>query len=306
MATFVSLGDVHDAREWLGSAGREVWRTFFLNPAAGSREPQAFLIEYGPGVVLQTHFHDVDEYQVVLEGQGTLGRHALAPHTVHHARAWTPYGPIVAGPTGLSFLTLRAQRDSSGPRKLPQQQPALDAVPARMPWQAAELVSLPPAYESFSRRSLQRIADGRGPLADVVVMPPDSIHDVSGLDETGGAFIALLRGSLRVSAGSCRAPAVAFAATDEGTVKLVSGADGAAVLVLRFAAHDAGVARRDAPNEPAVWRCSVCGSTYDERMGDPTADVPHGTPWTALPDDWRCPDCDAPRAAFELSGGRTP
>src|SRR5207253_2057071 len=65
MPAFLSLDRVQDTREQLG-VGRSVWRTWFLNPPPGTREPQAFLIEYGPGFVLQTHFHDVDEYQVVV------------------------------------------------------------------------------------------------------------------------------------------------------------------------------------------------------------------------------------------------
>ena len=303
MTGFVSLEEVRGMREQLG-AGREVWRTFFLNPPAGTREPQAFLIEYGPGFVLPTHYHDVDEYQVVVGGGGTLGRHALAACTVHHARAWTPYGPIVAGPQGLSFLTLRAQRDSAGPRKLPQALAALQDVPARRPWQASEAVTLPPPGDAVQATPLQGIAQAGGPAADLIVLPAGATHEVATGSTDGGLYVALLRGSLRLGAGPCRAPAIAFVPDEAGPVRLAGGSDGAAVLVLRFG-------RGAAPGRPAplaagpLWQCSLCGSVYDERSGDASAGVAPGTPWSSLPDDWHCGDCDAPHAAFEpLPAGR--
>ena len=30
---------------------------------------------------------------------------------------------------------------------------------------------------------------------------------------------------------------------------------------------------------------------YDEDVGDPTQDVPPGTPFSRLPEGWVCPDC---------------
>ena len=43
----------------------------------------------------------------------------------------------------------------------------------------------------------------------------------------------------------------------------------------------------------AVYRCPDpdCGYTYDEAEGNPREGFPPGTPWSAVPDDWNCPDC---------------
>jgi alkane 1-monooxygenase len=38
-------------------------------------------------------------------------------------------------------------------------------------------------------------------------------------------------------------------------------------------------------------RCPACGYVYDEVTGDPREGFPAGTPWSAVPDDWCCPDC---------------
>ncbi|KAA5608944.1 rubredoxin [Rhodovastum atsumiense] len=44
--------------------------------------------------------------------------------------------------------------------------------------------------------------------------------------------------------------------------------------------------------------CGVCWHVYDPTEGDPDRRVPPGTAFTALPQDWRCPICDATRIVF--------
>ena len=43
----------------------------------------------------------------------------------------------------------------------------------------------------------------------------------------------------------------------------------------------------------SAFRCPDpdCGYVYDEARGHPREGFPPGTPWSAVPDDWRCPDC---------------
>lgn len=40
-----------------------------------------------------------------------------------------------------------------------------------------------------------------------------------------------------------------------------------------------------------MYRCEVCGYEYDE--------VAEGTLFKDLPDDWKCPICNAAKDAFE-------
>ncbi len=39
------------------------------------------------------------------------------------------------------------------------------------------------------------------------------------------------------------------------------------------------------------YKCKACYYTYDPRVGDPAADVPPGTAFEDLPEDWFCPIC---------------
>ena len=46
------------------------------------------------------------------------------------------------------------------------------------------------------------------------------------------------------------------------------------------------------------WECSVCGYTYDPELGDPENNVPAGTAFEQLPEDWVCPVCGASKSQF--------
>lgn len=52
----------------------------------------------------------------------------------------------------------------------------------------------------------------------------------------------------------------------------------------------------------ARMECGICWHVYDPAEGDPVWQIPAGTPFTALPEDWTCPNCDAPRAKFMVLG----
>jgi alkane 1-monooxygenase len=75
----------------------------------------------------------------------------------------------------------------------------------------------------------------------------------------------------------------------------------------RVAAHyggDLSKANRGRAPEPAMVtrdqtvlgdapaaRCPGCGYTYVVAKGDEHEGLPAGTPWSAIADDWCCPDC---------------
>ena len=55
--------------------------------------PQAFLVIQPPGAVTPAHFHEPNQFQVFVEGDGRIGAHPTAPLTVQYANGHTPYGP---------------------------------------------------------------------------------------------------------------------------------------------------------------------------------------------------------------------
>jgi rubredoxin len=43
--------------------------------------------------------------------------------------------------------------------------------------------------------------------------------------------------------------------------------------------------------EAFMYKCTICGYEYDEAA--------EGVPFESLPNDWKCPVCNAPKDAFE-------
>ena len=48
----------------------------------------------------------------------------------------------------------------------------------------------------------------------------------------------------------------------------------------------------------AIMECKICWTPYDPAEGDDTRQIEPGTPFVALPEDWKCPNCDAPKEQF--------
>lgn len=44
--------------------------------------------------------------------------------------------------------------------------------------------------------------------------------------------------------------------------------------------------------------CEVCSYVYDPQLGDELQNIPPGTPFSELPDDWVCPICAAAKSDF--------
>jgi rubredoxin len=48
--------------------------------------------------------------------------------------------------------------------------------------------------------------------------------------------------------------------------------------------------------------CLTCGYIYEPIKGDDRSQIPAGTDFESLPQDWRCPVCGAPKARFQNIG----
>jgi rubredoxin len=54
-------------------------------------------------------------------------------------------------------------------------------------------------------------------------------------------------------------------------------------------------------SETSTQTCSICGFQYDPEEGDPAMGIPPGTPFEDLPEDYKCPICNAGKEYFNPS-----
>jgi hypothetical protein len=204
-------------------------------PKDGSLYPMAFLVEQDPGCAAPAHFHQADQFQVVLAGEGRLGTHDVAPVTVHFTGAWSPYGPLVAGDTGLHYFTLRNGWDP-GARYMTEDRSVLRTVPGR---RHREAVAAPRPVSPASidtgpscETCLPDSDDGLG--ARRYTLPPGA--QVTGPDpgRGNGQYWVVIGGSLLHDGTELAARACLFLSPDEPAFTAVAGPRGLEVLALQF------------------------------------------------------------------------
>jgi hypothetical protein len=202
-------------------------------PEPGTPYPVAFLVEQDPGSVTAPHFHQADQFQVIVGGAGTLGRHAVSPVTVHFIGRYSAYGPIQAGPDGLDYFTLRNAWDP-GARYMEHARAELRAVPDRRHREA--VAELAPADGPIERCSVEpllpRAADGMAVWRYRLSAGATAGGPPAG--DGAGQFWLVLGGSLRRGGAHLTARSCLFAAPDDAACELVAGPDGLDLLAMQF------------------------------------------------------------------------
>ena len=302
MAAILAWDELAEKRIYREVKGGSRWNTNFFQPEKGTRLPQAFLVENTPHRVLRTHYHDVDQFQVIMQGSGTLGKHEVHPYSVHFARAHTPYGPITAGASGIAWLTIRARRDAQGAQFLPEKREQLEQAVGRKPWQLSREALFPDAAEAVCLRAVPDIRDERGLAAYSLRMKPHATTQAPDPAQTGGQYLVVLKGSLHRDGKEQRALTIGYVSPDEGPLRLTAGAHGLDALILHFPRHDAPIqaAHTDSDRALKTWRCLLCAFVYEEAQGLPDEGIAPGTRWEDVPESWSCADCGATKADFEM------
>ena len=228
------------------SNGSTYWITTFLGanrhtlptgaPEPGPDEiyPMGFLVEQDASKVVQPHFHQADQFQVVVDGEARLGTHEVRGIAVHFTARYSAYGPIVASDKGVHYFTLRNGWDS-GARYMPG---ARTELRERRTSPHRESVSEPIAIaEAFTQSDpvtvLPLEADGLGAWR-YRLAPGQSITGPNPADGRGQNWLVL---GGRVSAGvaddlptfSCL-----FTYPDDPAVEFVAGPDGADILCMQY------------------------------------------------------------------------
>ncbi|GAB6987525.1 hypothetical protein [Nocardioides pyridinolyticus] len=211
--------------------GERFGHTDLITSGEGDRAPHAFVVDQPPEARIPTHFHAIDQFQVFIAGGGTIGRKPIEPVTVHYTNAYTGYGPIIAGPEGLRYLTLRPRhRAESRAQVLPDQKQAQNAAPRRHRLGAVVMDKPGPRTTVDEQVILPREEDGL--FAASLSVPPGHIvklPDCAGM----GRFVLVLAGSVAVGGTVSDALSCVFAFPEERPV-LEAGSEGAELVVLDY------------------------------------------------------------------------
>lgn len=197
--------------------------------------PQAYLVEQPSDSTVAPHFHDTNQFQVFVRGDGVFGRKPVNGLTIHYARAHTAYGPIVARDSDVHYLTLRNCWDS-GAKILPENRPKMLKIERLH--RIVEDVHMPDSAE------LAALPLPRG--VDVVPLEEDGLgvrrYDLPpggscapGFEQSGaGAYVFILDGEVSYAGATYETHSLLYTGPDETALDLEAGSDGAVVLLLQF------------------------------------------------------------------------
>jgi hypothetical protein len=231
-------------RRGTAADGVTFWHTLYLgttrynmapgtpDPAPDALFPMAFLVEQDPGSTAQAHYHQQDQFQLVVGGHAMLGLHEVRPVTVHFTGAHTAYGPIRASAEeGVWYFTLRNGFDP-GARfmAMPESRVALRGIPGR---RHREAVAGPLASPTVATETLL------GPEPDGMAVWRYGL--ASGEPVTGpnpaagrGQYWVVTRGSLAYGDEALPAMSCAFVYPDDAPFQAAAGPDGAEVVAMQF------------------------------------------------------------------------
>lgn len=203
------------------------------SPGTIDTNPQAFLVErMYPGALITPHFHDIDQFQIVVGGDCRMGKKEARVVTFQYADAFTPYGPIFGENEGFSFFTLR-----------PIASGGFFAMPGNrqnMPGRAGRNIT---GHFDTSR---PRLSEGKSKREDLMAAQSDGVDAVGirlgpnassgGIpSDAGGQYYLVCEGSL--TGPDCELPRHSLMHVEGGEEAPVlnAGPEGAEVLVLQLA-----------------------------------------------------------------------
>lgn len=202
----------------------------------GHPRPQAFLVEQQPRWSLRTHFHLEHQFQAFVGGSANLGKHPIGPLTVHYASPHSAYGPLDAGESGISYLTMRLVGDE-GAWYLPEARPKLKLHVKKQQAHGAPAGQVSAGELRTLERTVEEVLiepRDNGLAAWIMRVPPLQTAAAPPRDaNAGGRFYVVTQGSLRTATEELAGLATVSVTGDE-TFDITSGAAGLEVLVLQF------------------------------------------------------------------------
>ena len=249
----ILTADSDIARQTNKRRATEGWNTLFIGanrftkkpgeptPDAGTLFPVAFLVEKEPGAIVRSHFHQAEQFQVVVGGAGKFGVHDIDGIVVHYTGPYTAYGPLVASDKGLDWFTLRNGWDP-GARYMPAERQELRDGRATYPHREATAevrqvlteAELARLADSLAEPILPAAADGVGAWRYRLAPGATLVGPEPGMG--GGQFWVILAGSMTATEDKLLpAKSCVFVPPEDPALAPVGGPVGAEILCMQFA-----------------------------------------------------------------------
>src|SRR5262245_49285883 len=216
--------------------GQAIWVSrVFPTSDATPEMPMASFVEQLAHTTIPTHFHAVNQFQVVVEGQGTLGKSAVHPWTAHYTNGFTGYGPLCAATAGMAFFTLRNRHDAGGARYFPAGQSFMQPAPRRHHLVGPLVLSCTAALHCRQHATCDLVLaqEDDGLAAWLLRLGPNMHLRAPDPAHSGGQYLLVAGGALWHDGARLPRLSCLYVPADTGSFVLHSGAEGLEILLLQ-------------------------------------------------------------------------
>lgn len=220
----------------------ETWRSTYTEKKPGM--PQVLLVEQSPRAALLPHYHASDQFQIFIEGEGKLGKHAVRPVSIHYTNSYTGYGPIVAAEGGIQYFVLRPGFDVLGLGQYLHKPELREKLRAhrghKRVLMAGVDVKSRAELETVRGPSVKRLFGvGRGEpdeglFTDVLELGGNIQYTAPDPHEGGGQVILVLRGTLVHSGSEMGVRSAIVLTREDNAVSFSAGPGGLQALILQY------------------------------------------------------------------------
>jgi hypothetical protein len=228
--------------------GIEHWGSSYFGPRYSTTEispgPQSLMTQMCANETILPHFHGVAQFQIFPSGSGVLGKTEVRPLMLQYKDHHSAYGPLAAGPLGLTFISLRNRTGDSHPVFLKDPGYREKLKPSkRRNWVSSNIALSTEAVLRFRKE-----------IAWEPVYDPDKITDQlaahlvrlgAGMSTMstdpklgGGHYLFVANGDLEIDGESLPRWSMVFVDQHEDAFEIQAGRKGLEVLVMQFPKDD--------------------------------------------------------------------
>ncbi len=231
--------------------GIEHWGSSYFGPRYSTAEissgPQALMTQMSPNETILPHFHGVTQFQIFPSGSGVMAKTQVQPLMLQYKDHHSAYGPLLAGPHGLTFIALRNRIGDSAPVYLSKPGYKEKLKPSkRRNWISPRIeLSTRPVLQYrkevswehvFEPEKTEKITDELSAQllrlgAGMSAMGPDP-------KVGGGYYVFVANGSMEANGETLPQWSMVFVEPTEDAYEIKAGRIGLEALVMRFPKDD--------------------------------------------------------------------
>lgn len=224
--------DAAKTREEKEYDGKAVFVTNWMSRAdAADPEPNIYELEISSDFIQPPHFHQSEEFQLIIEGSGTINSESFQAGSLHYAAPYSAYGPFAPGVDGIKYLTIRMSSDRRS---------FLTATHASEMDGHAQVIKLIQPVDRGDCMNLQSVdsfmaaIDGTAASSGYVRVPPSFEFDDLQSRIPGDKFLFVKSGSIITCGHTLTQWESMYVTGDEEMFTANSGPEGLELIVLQF------------------------------------------------------------------------